>query len=218
MDKKKSTIYVAYYRVSTKRQEANGAGLDSQRFDIEKYIKDQGGVLLAEYTEVESRRKKNRPQLEQALKLCKQKKAVLITAKLGRLARNINFVSGLQESKIEFVACDKPQANKMMIQLLAVFAEYERDMIGQHIKDALAQKKAQGVKLGTTGKYRAEENKQQAQAFADDLEPLLAEMKGEGVTKVCDIVRELNRREIPTAKGGRWHRTTVYKLLEKVGT
>ena len=212
----KSPVFVAYYRVSTKRQELSGAGLDAQRFDVEKYIKSQKGELLAEFTEIESGRKKKRPELEKALKVCKQKRAILITAKLDRLARNVNFVSGLQESKIEFVACDNPQANKMMIQLLAVFAEYERDMISQRIKDALAQRKAQGVKLGVTGKDRARENKEQAQAFAYSLEPLIMEMRGEGITRVCDIVRELNSRNVPSARGGRWHRTTVYKLLEQI--
>lgn len=209
-------VFVAYYRVSTKRQEASGAGLDAQRFDVEKYIKSQNGETLAEFTEIESGRKKDRPELEKALKICKAKKAVLITAKLDRLARNVNFVSGLQESKIEFVACDNPQANKMMIQLLAVFAEYERDMIGQRIKDALAQRKSQGVQLGVTGKDRARENKEQAQVFADGLQPLIIEFRADGITKICDIVRELNHREIPTPKGRRWHRTSVYKLLEKM--
>ena len=209
------TKFVAYYRVSTKRQETSGAGLEAQRFDVEQYTQKQGGAIIAEFTEIESGRKKDRPELEKALKLCKAKKAVLIIAKLDRLARNVHFVSGLLESKADFVACDNPEANKMMIQLLAVFAEYERDMISQRIKDALAQRKAQGV-LGTTGKDRARENKAQAQAFAMELAPLILEMRADGITKICDIVRELNARSIPTAKGGRWHRTTVYKLLERV--
>jgi DNA invertase Pin-like site-specific DNA recombinase len=216
MNPPKTPQFVAYYRVSTKRQEASGAGLDAQRFDVEKYIKAQSGELLAEFTEIESGRKKNRPELEKALKICKSKKAILITAKLDRLARNVNFVSGLQESKIEFVACDNPQANKMMIQLLAVFAEYERDMISQRIKDALAQRKAQGVKLGVTGVDRARENKEKSKAFAYSLEPLILEMRGDGIIRVCDIVRELNARSVPTARGGRWHRTTVERLLKKI--
>jgi DNA invertase Pin-like site-specific DNA recombinase len=212
----KTPIYVAYYRVSTKRQETSGAGLDAQRFDVENYITNQSGELLAEFTEIESGRKTNRPELEKALKLCKSKKAILITAKLDRLARNVHFVSGLQNSKIEFVACDNPQANKMMIQLLAVFAEYERDMISQRIKDALAQRKSQGVKLGVTGKDRARENKAKSQAFAYGLEPLILEMREDGIVRTCDMVRELNRRGVPTARGGLWHRTTVERLIEKI--
>lgn len=216
MNPPEKTVYVAYYRVSTKRQEASGAGLDAQRFDVEQYTQKQDGEIIAEFTEIESGRKKDRPELEKALKLCRAKKAVLIIAKLDRLARNVHFVSGLLESKADFVACDNPEANKMMIQLLAVFAEYERDMISQRIKDALAQRKSQGVKLGTTGKERARENKEQALAFALELEPLILEMRADGITKVCDIVRELNARNIPTARDGRWHRTTVYKLLDRV--
>ncbi len=110
-----------------------------------------------------------------------------------------------------------PQANKTMIQLMSVFAEWERDIISQRIKDALAQKKKQGVILGATGKDRARENKATAQAFADNIAPIIWKYQADGITKVCDLVRELNSRQVQTMNGDRWHRTTVCRLLERIG-
>lgn len=210
--------FVAYYRVSTKHQEASQAGLNAQRFDVAQYLahNEPESELIAEYTEIESGRKNNRPKLQEAIQLCKKEKAVLLIAKLDRLARNVFFVSGLLESKIDFIAVDTPHANKTMIQLLAVFAEYERDMISQRIKDALAQKKAEGVQLGKMGKVRAAENKAKAKAFAKSLEPLLLELESQGITASQKVADELNRQKIPTARGGRWHSQTVLNLRKRL--
>jgi len=209
---------VVYYRVSTRKQESSGAGLQAQKHDIAQYlsINHPNAEIINAYTEIESGKKNDRPKLEQALKLCKKEKATLVIAKLDRLARNVFFVSQLIENKVDFVAVDNPQATKTMIQMLAVFAEYERDIISQRIKDALAQKKAQGVKLGTTGKIRAKENKEQALKFAHTLEPLLLELEADGITASHKIAQELNARKVPTQKGGSWHPQTVTRIKKRL--
>ena len=209
---------VTYYRVSTKKQEDSGAGLLAQKHDIDKYLSLNfpTAEIIAEYTEIESGKRNDRPKLEEALKICKRKKATLIIAKLDRLARNVFFVSRLIENKVDFLAVDNPHATKTMIQMLAVFAEYERDMISQRIKDALAQKKKQGVKLGVTGKIRAKENKEKADIFAYSIEPLLLELEADGITSANKIAKELNIRKIPTANGGRWHTQTVLNIKKRL--
>lgn len=145
--------FVAYYRVSTARQGASGLGLDAQREAVARYLNGGEWELVGEFTETETGKGADalakRPQLRAALELCKRRGATLIIAKLDRLARNVHFVSGLLETGCDFVAADMPQANKVMIQMHAVMAEWERDQISKRTKDALAAAKARGVKLGT---------------------------------------------------------------------
>jgi DNA invertase Pin-like site-specific DNA recombinase len=141
--------HIAYYRVSTDRQGRSGLGLDAQRSAVASYI---DGVpeaqLLAEFTEIESGKKSDRPELAAALALCKKHKAKLVIAKLDRLARNVYFVAGLMESGVDFVACDMPYANRFTVHIMAAVAEHEREMIAKRTKDALAEKKKQGIRLG----------------------------------------------------------------------
>jgi DNA invertase Pin-like site-specific DNA recombinase len=107
--------------------------------------------LVAEHTEIESGKKSDRPELLTALAACKRHKATLIIAKLDRLARNVAFIANLMESGVEFVAVDNPHASKLMLHLLAAFAEHEREQISSRTKVALAAAKARGVKLGKHG-------------------------------------------------------------------
>ena len=210
--------FVAYYRVSTDRQGQSGLGLEAQRKSVGEHVGRAGGVIVAEFTEVESgKRSKNRPELLRALAMCRRIGAVLVIAKLDRLARNVHFVSGLMESGVEFLACDNPHANKLMVHILAAFAEHEREIIGERTKAALRAAKARGVRLGSMGVVRAAENKAQADAFAASLAPILDDIRASGHTTVAAITRELNRLRVPTAIEGRWHRATVRKVIERAG-
>lgn len=207
--------YIAYYRVSTDKQGRSGLGLEAQRVAIEKYVADD--LILDEYTEIESGKKvKNRPKLLEALIACKKCKATLIIAKLDRLARNVHFVSGLMESGVDFVAVDNPKADKLMIHMLAVFAEYERDLTSQRTKDALKAAKARGVILGKAGKVRAIENKQRADDFAKSMEPVLNEIMDRDIVTYSGMCNELNRMNVPTYKGyGKWHTANLCRLMKR---
>src|SRR4051812_9637877 len=114
------TAFVAYYRVSTSRQGQSGLGLDAQRAVVAAFITSRG-ELLADFVEIESGKKNDRPQLSAALELCRRQRATLVIAKLDRLARNVAFVARLMESGAEFVAVDNPHANKLMVHMLAAF-------------------------------------------------------------------------------------------------
>ncbi len=113
-----SQKFIAYYRVSTDRQGQSGLGLDAQRTAVLNHI-TANSELVAEFTEVESGKKNDRPQLAAALASCKKQKAKLIIAKLDRLARNVAFIANLMESGVEFIAVDNPHANKLMLHMLA---------------------------------------------------------------------------------------------------
>ena len=138
--------FVSYLRVSTRRQGESGLGLEAQRQAVFAYT--NGGRLLAEYLEVESGKRNDRPQLLAALAHAQATGATLIIAKPNRLARNVHFISGLMEAGVDFVAADLPSANRLTINVLAAVAEHEREMISARTKAALAAAKARGVRLG----------------------------------------------------------------------
>jgi DNA invertase Pin-like site-specific DNA recombinase len=133
--------FIAYYRVSTQKQGASGLGLQAQKNAVSNYI-GNNGEIIGEFTEVESgTRKKKRVEIYKAIELAKQEKAILVVAKLDRLARDVEFTSALFNGSVEFVCCDNPTANKLTIQLLSVIAEHEAEVISKRIKEALAVKK-----------------------------------------------------------------------------
>ncbi|WP_462117001.1 recombinase family protein [Methylorubrum extorquens] len=131
--------FVAYYRVSTQRQGRSGLGLDAQREAVQTYLNGGSWRLVAEVVEVESGKRSDRPQLAEALRLCRRHRATLVIAKLDRLARNVAFVSSLMKSGIEFTAVDFPQANRLTVHILAAVAEHEAAMISARTRAGLSQ-------------------------------------------------------------------------------
>src|ERR1700731_928754 len=140
--------FIAYYRVSTDHQGVNGNGIAAQRKAVEDYLNGGNWQLMGEFTEVESGKRSDRPELEKALTACRKNKAKLVIAKLDRLSRNVHFISGLMERKVDFVACDMPSANAFMINVYAAVVQEERRMISDRTKAGLSAAKARGVKLG----------------------------------------------------------------------
>lgn len=207
--------FVSYLRVSTSKQGARGLGIEAQREAVRRYVDPIG--TIAEFVEVESGRSdKNRPQLQKALAECKRRKATLIIAKLDRLARNVFFISGLLETGVEFVACDNPHANKMTIQLLAVFAEFEREQISTRIKAALERAKAKGTKLGNPRWQEALAKAQQA-ANPTPPDPVIVELiyrqRSAGMTLQA-IADHLNHAlRLRTPKDRQWYPSSVSNYL-----
>jgi DNA invertase Pin-like site-specific DNA recombinase len=218
--------YVAYYRVSTAQQGKSGLGLEAQQAAVANHLNGGDWRIVAEFTEVESGKRKDRPKLADALAACRVHGAKLIIAKLDRLARNVAFVSALMEAGVEFEAVDFPQANRLTIHILAAVAEHEAKMISERTKAALAAAKRRGVKLGG---YRGAELTAKAQragvkavqALADsraaDLAPIVRELQASGVASLRGIADELNRRGIRTPRGSHWLAGSVSQLLARIG-
>jgi len=208
-------LYVAYYRVSTNRQGASGLGLDAQREAVKRHLGERG-QLLAEFTEIESgRRDSNRPQLPAALDACRKRRAVLLIARLDRLARNVAFIANLMESGADFVAVDIPEANRLTMHILAAVAEHEREMISQRTKAALAQAKARGTQLGNPRALEALKLANAAKAHvrpAPEVRALITGWKAQG-KGLRAIARELNRLRIRTPRGCAWYASTVKNQL-----
>lgn len=218
--------FVAYYRVSTDRQGQSGLGLDAQRKAVADYLNGGAWELVAEFTEVESGKRNDRPQLAAALEACRRQKATLVIAKLDRLARNVAFIANLMDGGAEFVACDFPTANRLTLHILAAVAEHERDMIAGRTKAALVQAKARGKALGWSNPARAEEQRRasdrgaaagraQADQFAANILPIVRQIEAAGVKTLRGIAEALNARGIRTARGGDWYATTVKNLTNR---
>lgn len=208
---------IAYYRVSRKKQGISGLGLAAQKQAVSAFITLNKYKLLGEFVEVESTRKNKRPKLSDALEACKACNATLLIAKLDRLARSVVFISQLMEAKADFKAVDNPYASKLVVHIMAAFAEYERDMISERTKAALKVAKDKGVELGKYGRSLAINNKLLADKFAEKLKPVFLKLQKSGITTVRDITQELNRLKIPTyRKGGRWHINTVYLMMKRL--
>jgi DNA invertase Pin-like site-specific DNA recombinase len=204
--------WIAYYRVSTDRQGDSGLGLDAQRKLVSDYLNGGNWTLAAEFTEVESGKRSDRPQLASALAMCKRLRAKLIVADLSRLSRNVSFISALMDSGVEFVAADMPHANKMALQVLAVFAEYERDQISE--------RKARGVQLGGPRRLEASAlgvaaNKANADRFAANVIPIIREIQASGVTTLRGLARALNARGVQSARGVPWSAETLSDILKR---
>ena len=218
--------YVAYLRVSTQKQGYSGLGLEAQREIIQNFLYDKNPI--AEYIEVESGRKtdKGRPKLKEALEVCRKTGAKLIVAKLDRLARNVAFLSQLLESDVDIVFCDFPQANKMVLHILAAISQYEAELVATRTKQALAAKKARGAVLGNpdhlldnldsaiaksveTNKRKAEENPNNKRAVA-----MLKVLAKEGKT-LQEMADYLNEQGFTTSKGCLFTRSAVLVLLKR---
>ena len=218
--------FIAYYRVSTGKQGASGLGLEAQRKAVNDYLNGGRWTLVAELTEIESGKLSERPQLAQALALCRVHRAKLIVAKLDRLARNVGFLTTLMNDGVEFTCCDMPQANKLTIHILAAVAEAEAETISQRTKAALEAAKARGVALGGhrkgsfPGNSAVEGSKRgtavlqrKAAKRRQDLMPIIEAIKASGITSLRGIAEELNARGIPAPRGGQWSITQVFRLL-----
>ena len=223
--------FVTYLRVSTDQQGRSGLGLEAQRAAVERHAAATGGAIVAEFVEVESGRKSDRAQLAAAMAACRARRAVLLIAKLDRLARNVAFVSRLMEAGVEFVAADMPTVNKLTVHILAAVAEEEARAISARTVAALGAARARGVKLGNpslkpgnraqalaAGRIAATVKAAKAARAAADVAPVIAEIRAEGIASLGAVARALTARGIPSPSGrGGWHAATVARVIARAG-
>lgn len=216
--------FIGYYRVSSKQQGESGLGLSAQKTSVEKYIQQQNGVLLNEYTEVETgTNKRKRVAIYQAITEAKKQGAILVIAKIDRLARNVSFVSSLMDTGVEFVACDMPTANNFTIHIFAALAEQEAKLISQRTKSALQELKDKGVKLGTPTNFTKDVMKQGIEAHKANARGNDKNRQATAVIVSCrekdmtyqQIADHLNGLNFTTRYGCKFDATAVKRLSDR---
>ncbi len=221
--------FISYYRVSTKRQGRSGLGLEAQRVDVSKLIAECNGSEIARYTEIETGKNPDRPELTKAIAHAKLSNATLVVAKLDRLARNVAFTSALMESGVPFVCCDCKEANRFTLHILAAVAEEEARKIGERTKNALAAAKARGVQLGSKrpGRWTGKQNgweaaqaksvvsrqRQTAKAYESVL-PTMRRLREEGKT-VAQVADWLNSQGFLTTAKKPFTEAAVWRILKR---
>jgi DNA invertase Pin-like site-specific DNA recombinase len=214
--------YVAYYRVSTAKQGISGLGLEAQSAAVAAFLK--GAPLLAEFVEVESGKKNQRPKLAAAIASAKAQGAILVIAKLDRLSRNAGFIFALRDSGVDFVCCDMPDANTLTVGIFAVIAQHERETISKRTKDALQAKTARGEKLGTpenlTESVRimgliARQRNAREHAGNRQAEALIKSRRAQNIS-FNQIASELNSLGFVARRGGTFNQKQVQRLYERV--
>jgi DNA invertase Pin-like site-specific DNA recombinase len=222
--------FVAYYRVSTGKQGKSGLGIEAQRQAVANYLNGGNWHIVAEFTEVESGKRSDRPALEKALAAARRHRIPLVVARVDRLTRSVAFLSRLLEAGVDVRFADLPliegATGKFLLQQMAAVAELEAGMISARTKAALAAAKRRGVKLGgdrgarLTAKARAAGTavlQSRAQARTDDLADTLKELQASGATSLRAIAAGLEQRGIPAARGGGWSAVQVSRLLDRLG-
>ena len=218
------TTYVSYLRQSTKKQSLSNLGIEAQREIIQKHL---GQIQpIAEFVETESGKKSDRPKLAEALELCRKTKSTLIVAKLDRLSRNVAFTSKLLESDVEIKFCDFPEANRLVLHIIASIAEYEAGLISTRTKQALKAKKARGVRLGKpenlvnnlgkaisnsnlTNRQKALNNDNNRRAIA-----MLKVLATQDLS-LSEMARRLNEEGFVTSRGKKFSAWQVSVLLKR---
>lgn len=219
---------VTYYRVSTAGQGQSGLGLAAQREAVRSFCSQRSCEVLAEYVEIESGGKNDRPELEKAMHRAEVTGATLVVSKMDRLSRNVAFLAALQDSGAKFVAADMPEANELTIHILAAVAQAERKAISTRTKEALAAAKARGVTLGNPNgaaalRRAAKGNaaalgviKGRADRYAARVAREVTELQQDGCRSLRELRDGLNSRSIKTPRGGKWHAASVRNLLARL--
>ena len=217
--------YVAYFRVSTQKQGRSGLGLEAQKEAVAQHVRRDGGKVVAEFREVESGKRADRPQLALALERCRLTRSTLIVAKLDRLTRDVAFLCRLRDSGVDFVAVDNPHATPLTVTILIAVAEEERRLASVRTKAALQAAKARGVKLGNPNGAQAfgarsragavEALKAKADSFAQSLAGIVRPLLEAGLS-LRKIAERLNAEGIVTAQGKLWQANSVKRLADRL--
>lgn len=203
--------------------------MDAQQFAVESLCASRGWNIIAPpFTEVESGKRDDRPELAKALHRAKVTGATLVVAKLDRLSRNVAFLAALQESSVKFIAADMPEANELTVHIMAAVAQAERKAISKRTTEALQATKARGQRLGNPNGAAAlrraqrgnlaavEAVKHSANDRALQLRPVIDDLRGRGITSLSALAAALNEGEMVTARGGTWHPSSVRNLLARL--
>jgi len=217
--------WIGYSRVSSKKQGKSGLGLEAQQKMIADFVAANGGELVESFIEVESGKADDRPELAKAIRQAQLVGGRVLVGKLDRLSRDLNFITQLQKTKIDFTVCDMPNCDSFTIHIYGALAQREREMISARTKAGLAAAKARGVKLGTDNLQYADMDAARAKGvesvkviadnFASKVKPMISALRAQGAT-LRAIADQLETAGVKTARGGKWTATAVKNVLQRL--
>lgn len=220
--------FVAYYRVSTNKQGAKGNGILAQKELVHNFLNGGSWKLLDEFTEVESGKKDDRPELARAIKICQLKNAKLLVSKLDRLSRDVHFITSLMKSDVRFIVAEMPEMTELTCHIYAAMAQHERKMISDRTKAGLAQAKKRGVKLGNPALWHGEQIKgsgdttvarivktNKADDYASKMKDIIEDIMSEGCKTLRSVATELNQRGFTTRRNKQWTANSVRLTIQR---
>lgn len=217
--------YVIYYRVSTKQQGRSGLGLDAQKRDVELYLSNFSATpyeVLEAFTDIESGKHDDphrRLGLAAALALCRKDKANLLVSKLDRLSRRVSHIASLMEDKsLIFKVASLPNVDNFQLHIYAALAEKEREFISLRTKQALAETRSRGTKLGGLRANTAARNaasKTIADTNAERVSGIILPMRKSKASSQA-IADALNIANVPTPRGAKWQAMSVSNALNRL--
>jgi DNA invertase Pin-like site-specific DNA recombinase len=222
-----TTTAIGYVRVSTTDQAVEGVSLTAQRERITAYCLANGLELVAVYEDagISGKSAHNRPALVAALDDVCRRHGVLVTYSLSRLARStkdtIAISERLERANADLVSLSEKidttsAAGKMLFRMLAVLAEFERDVISERTKTAMASKKSRGERCGQLQfGYRLSSDGMTLERDENEqrIIELIRELRDRGQT-YKQIAIELTERKITTKNGkAKWHATQIGRIL-----
>jgi len=221
------TKYIAYYRVSTKKQ---SYGLTAQKDIVNNFIQNRNGILLAEYSEQESGKKANRVELQKAVSVAKENKAVLIVAKLDRLSREVSFIFDLKkeldQSEVKLYCVDLPELNTLNLGIFATMAQHERETISKRTKAGLKVARSKGKQIGSPGNLTSEAKNKGLQIRQANSRNNENNVKGYELIRMylkdsltwAQITAKLNEKGFKAARGGKLSVVQVQRMYNKFNT
>lgn len=214
---------IGYLRVSTSRQGRSGLGLDAQQDAIIRFATGNGYVVADFYRDIQSGADDDRPGLNAAIARAQRERCPVVVAKLDRLGRSVHYISGLMVHRVPFVVAELgADVDPFTLHLWAALAEKERSLIALRTRDSLRAKRERGEPLGSpniaeVAKAGTARRQTQADEHAGRVMPIIAEIKRAGVTTLQGIADALNARGVRSARGGRWHPSTVRDVIRRGG-
>ena len=212
---------VAYTRVSTDRQGKSTLGLDAQMSAIVSFCSKENMPLVSMFQDVDSGEKDDRDGLNEAIQYAQENKATIIVAKLDRLSRDVHFISGLMKHNVPFIVAELGKdVPTFMLHVYASFAQLEREMIGKRTKEALAQAKARGVKLGTSitkvKESARKANLQRGTSSYERIAPYVRQAIADGCNSNRTIANWLNQAGILTPQGKTFQQGQVSRIRKRM--
>lgn len=214
--------YILYTRTSTNKQDL---GIEAQRERAHQFARTTGAEILEEFSEQESGKHNDRPELTKALFKCKKTGAQLLVAKIDRLSRNQAFLVNLKESGISFRALDLPELNTLTLGIFSALAQHEREIISQRTSDSLQALKRKGVTLGNPHEFTEEDlqkaastNRRKAERNTNNIlsialiKAYLAEGNERNYQRIAEY---LNTQEVRASRGGEHSAKSVERLIKR---